>query len=44
MHASYVPDTTIDVWQLKRLGRHKSFQDRDKFKTDNTFIIFFFKL
>ena len=34
----------IDVWQLKRLGRQKTFQDLHKFKTDNTFVIFFFKL
>ena len=32
------------VWQLQLLGRHKPFQDRHKFKTDNTFVIFFFKL
>ena len=42
--------TSIDAWQLKRLGRHEPFQDWNKFKTDNnklfihtqgnTFVIF----
>ena len=31
----------IDVWQLKRSGRQKPFQDQLKFKTDNTFGICF---
>ena len=35
-----LPLPFIDVWQLKLLGRHKPFQDRHKYKTDNTFVIF----
>ena len=46
--------TSIDAWQLKRLGRHEPFQDWNKFKTDNnklfihtqgnTLVILYFKL
>ena len=35
---------SIDVWQLKRLGRQKPFKNRHKFQSDYTFVIFFFKL
>ena len=31
-------------YTLGRLGRHKPFQDQPKFKTDNTFVIFFLKM
>ena len=31
----------IYVWQQKRLGCHKPFQDQHKFKTNNTFLCFF---